>query len=56
MKKVECFKIQLLDSELLNSENDIFDLAYSRPIFRKICSHSFFALNPTIIEADPFYL
>lgn len=51
MQKTDCFKIQLLK---FAEGEDIFDIKNGVSILRKNADNRYCALNPTIIEADPF--
>ena len=48
MKKVECFKIQLLES------NRAFDLSKARSLLKIMCGKTSLLSEPTSIVADPF--
>lgn len=47
----ECFKIQLLQ---FKCKQDIFNISKGIPIFNLNADNKYLALNPVIIEADPF--
>ena len=50
MKKIECFKIRLLEC----GGEQVWDLGAHKPIHDILCDHSPLSLNPVTIVADPF--
>lgn len=50
MRKIECFKIRILESETKH----IFDLDFSKSIKDILCDQFSLSLNPVTIVADPF--
>lgn len=50
MRKIECFKIRILESDLTH----IFDIAFQKPVKDILCNRIGLSLNPVTIVADPF--
>ena len=50
MRKIECFKIRLLESDLTH----LWDICSQKPLKDVLCGKFSLLLNPVIIVADPF--
>jgi len=50
MRKIECFKIRILESNIDN----VWHIEYQKPILNILCNHHLFSFNPIVIVADPF--